>query len=74
MGGTESPALWHGGHWRHNETLGHPRVGQMCLLTQSVQHVVVDCQCVIHKTPDGCAGLRRLDAATRTWKQLNIDI
>ena len=34
-------------------------------LTQPVQHVVVDC--VIHKDPDGFAGLRRLDAATRTW-------
>ena len=44
---------------------GHP--------TQSVQHVVVDC--VIHNAPGGFAGLRHLDAATRTWsKELNIDI
>ena len=42
-------------------------------LAQSVQHVVVDC--VIHKAPEGFAGLRRQDAATRTWlKELNIDI
>ena len=42
-------------------------------LTQAVQHVVVDC--VIHKAPDGFAGFRRLDAATRTWlKELNIAI
>ena len=34
-------------------------------LTQSVQHVVV--HCVIHKAPDCFAGLRRLDAATRSW-------
>ena len=74
MGGTESPALRHGAHWRHNETLGHPRVSQMCLPTQSVQHVVVDCQCVIHKAPGGFAGLRRLDAATTIWNQLNNDI
>ena len=42
-------------------------------LTQSVQHVVVDC--VIHKAPEDFSGLRRQDAATRTWlKELNIDI
>ena len=42
-------------------------------VTQSVQYVVVDC--VIPKTPDGFAGLRRLDAATRTWlEEQNIDI
>ena len=41
-------------------------------LTQSVQHVVLDC--VIHKDPDGFADLRRLDAATRTWLITNIDI
>ncbi len=36
-----------------------------------MQHVVVDC--VIHKAPDGFAGLRRLDAATRTWlKELTL--
>ena len=30
---------------------------------------------VIHNAPGGFAGLRRLDAATRTWlKELNIDI
>ena len=41
--------------------------------TQSVQHVVVDC--MIHKAPDGFAGLRRPDAATRSWlKDLNIEI
>ena len=41
--------------------------------TQSVQHVVVDC--MIHKAPDGFAGLRRPDAATRSWlKYLNIEI
>ena len=40
---------------------------------QSVQHVVVDC--MIHKAPDGFAGLRRQDAATRYWlEDLNIDI
>ena len=44
-------------------------------LTQSVQNVVVDCVIMIHMAPDGVAGLRRLDAATRTWlKELNIDI
>ena len=42
-------------------------------ITQSVQHVVVDC--MIHKAPDGFAGLRRPDAATRSWlKDLNIEI
>ena len=42
-------------------------------ITQSVQHVVVDC--MIHKAPDGFAGLRRPDAATRSWlEDLNIDI
>ena len=42
-------------------------------LTQSVQHVVVEC--VIHNAPDGFAGLRSLDAATRTWlEELNVDI
>ena len=42
-------------------------------VTRSVQHVVV--HCVKHKAPDGFAGLRRLDAATRTsLKELNIDI
>ena len=46
------------------------RVGYMCM-TQSVHHLVVDC--VIHKAPDGFAGLRRLDAATRTWlKELTL--
>ena len=41
--------------------------------TQSVQHVVVDC--MIHKAPGGFAGLRRPDAATRSWlKDLNIEI
>ena len=40
--------------------------------TQSVQHVVVDC--MIHKAP-GFAGLRRPDAATRSWlKDLNFEI
>ena len=42
-------------------------------LTQSVQHVVVDC--VIRKAPDGFAGLRRLHTATRTLlDELTIDI
>ena len=42
-------------------------------LTQSVQHVVVDC--VIHNAPDGFAGLCRQDAATRTLlKDLKIYI
>ncbi len=42
-------------------------------ITQSVQHVVVDC--MIHKAPDGFAGLRCPDAATRYWLQdLNIEI
>ena len=41
--------------------------------TQSVQHVVIDC--MIHKAPDGFAGLRRPDAATRSWlKDLNFEI
>ena len=41
--------------------------------TQSVQHVVVDC--MIHKAPDGFAGLRRPDATTRYWlEDLNINI
>ena len=41
--------------------------------TQSAQHVVVDC--MIHKAPDGVAGLRRPDAATRSWlEDLNIEI
>ena len=50
-----------------SDTVGHTRVGDVCLrtLTQSVQHVVVDC--VIHKAPDDFAGLIRLDSATRTW-------
>ena len=42
-------------------------------ITQSVQHVVVDC--MVHKAPDGFAGLRRPDAATRSWlEDLNIEI
>ena len=42
-------------------------------ITQSVQHVVVDC--MIHKAPDGVAGLRCPDAATRSWlEDLNIEI
>ena len=42
-------------------------------ITQSVQHVVVDC--IIPKVPGGFAGLCRPDAATRTWlKELNVDI
>ena len=42
-------------------------------ITQSVQHVVVDC--MIHKAPGGFAGLRHPDAATRSWlKDLNIEI
>ena len=41
--------------------------------TQSVQHAVVDCK--IYKAPDGFAGLRRLDQATRSWlEDLNIEI
>ena len=41
--------------------------------TQSVQHVVVDCN--IYKAPDGFAGLRCPDAATRSWlEDLNIEI
>ena len=40
-------------------------------ITQSVQHVVVDC--MIHN--DGFAGLRCLDAATRSWlEDLNIEM
>ena len=34
-------------------------------ITQSVQHVVVDC--MICKAPGGFAGLRRQDAVTRYW-------
>ena len=42
-------------------------------ITQSVQHVVVDC--MIHMAPDGFAGLRCPDAATRSWlEDLNIEI
>ena len=42
-------------------------------ITQSVQHVVVDC--MIHKAPDGFAGLRCPDAATRSWlEDINIEI
>ena len=42
-------------------------------MSQSVHHVVVDC--VTHKASHGFAGLRRLDAATRTClKELNVDI
>ena len=42
-------------------------------ITQSVQHVVIDCN--IYKAPDGFAGLRCSDAATRSWlEDLNIDI
>ena len=42
-------------------------------ITQSVQHVVVDG--MIHKAPDGFAGLRCPDAATRSWlEDLNIEI
>ena len=43
--------------------------------TQSVQHVVVDG--MMHKAPDGFAGLRCPDAATRYWLEdlgLNIEI
>ena len=42
-------------------------------ITQSVQHVVVDC--MLHKAHDGFAGLRGPDAATRSWlEDLNIEI
>ena len=42
-------------------------------ITQSVQHVVIDC--MIHKAPDDFAVLRRLDAASGTWlKELKMDI
>ena len=42
-------------------------------ITQSVQHVVVDC--MIHKAPDDFAVLHRLDAASGTWlKELKMDI
>ena len=42
-------------------------------ITQSVQHVVVDC--MIHKAPDGFVGLRCPDAATKYWlEDLNIEI
>ena len=47
----------------------------MCLQASdtAVHHVVVDC--VIHVAPDGVAGLRRLDAATRGLVgELDIDI
>ena len=49
----ESSALWHRTIWRHNETLGHTnrQYEHEGRLTQSVQHVVVDC--VMHKAPDG---------------------
>ena len=41
--------------------------------TQSVQHVVVDC--MTYKAPDGFAGLRFPDAATRSsLEDLNIEI
>ena len=40
-------------------------------LTQSVQHVVVDC--VIHKAPDDFAGLCRLDSA-KDLVEIKIDI
>ena len=44
-----------------------------CVLTQSVQHAVIDCN--IYKAPDGVAGLRCPDAATRSWLEvLNIEI
>ena len=70
----------HCGTARVGDILKH-RVTQesaMCAcgqLTQSVQHVVADC--VIHKggdkAPDGCAGIRRPDAATKTrLKELDI--
>ena len=63
----ESSDLWHRSIWRHNETMGHTSLPYFACgrLTQSVQHVVVDS--VIHKAPDGVAGVHRLDAATRTW-------
>ena len=42
-------------------------------MSQSLKHVVVDC--VRHKAPDGLSGLRRLDAATRTWlEELNATV
>ena len=42
-------------------------------ITQSVQHVVVDCK--IYKAPGGFAGLLCPDAATRSWlEDLNIEI
>ena len=42
-------------------------------ITQSVQHVVVDCK--IYKAPDGFSGRRCPDAATRSWlEDLNIEI
>ena len=65
-GETESPALWH----RACQESATCACGH---ITQSVQHVVVDC--MIHKAPDGFAGLRCPDAATRFWlEDLNIEI
>ena len=69
VGATESPALWLRAYWRHNEVLAHRRVGNVCM--QTTDPVVAACRCRLH----GFAGLRHLDAATRTWlKELNIDI
>ena len=52
------------------------QVSGMCVcghITQSVQHVVVDC--MIYKAPGGFTGLRCPDAATTYWlEDLNIDI
>ena len=57
-------------------TLWGAQESAMCAcghITQSVQHVVVDC--MLHKAYAGFAGLRRPDAATRYWlEDVNIEI
>ena len=76
VGATESPVLWHSACWRYTETLGHTRVGHGCLQTSVTVGAACGCRLRdVHTAPDGFAGLRSLDAATRTWlEELNVDI
>ena len=46
----------------------------MCMRTSDTVSAACGCSdCVIHKAPDGFAGLRRVHAETRTWlKELTL--
>ena len=39
----QSSALWHRAIWRHNETVGHTRVGHMCMRTPDTVNAACGC-------------------------------